>query len=500
MPSGIRCPFCEIDPGRVVAHNHAAFAIRDAFPVSKGHTLVLPRRHVADWWSAKPWERSAIDALVQECKDALDEQYAPTGYNVGVNSGAAAGQTVFHLHVHLIPRYDGDVADPRGGVRHVIPERGNYLVADSPAEATATNDPSHLIQRILGLLDEGRRSATYKPALLLALTELAVERAQGEAPLRLPLRDVAERVMELYWPQTRPYPADRSAVLRQGPGKHLRIPDALADLRAGCGATAATPLARLRWSHPQAYERAVRSVSRALAKQPVPRLQRPGSSSGLDRYPRFLYDDSRFVAERGALDSDPVLTLNRGVADALARNAAVIRIATHDVWAEGVADFNNLALEEVELHEFLFGTDRTSLRPVAEGLRDVGATRCFWCRQPLGGRVEVDHVIPWSHFALDDLSNLVLADPACNNDKRDLLVTADLVRRWLDRDLDVLGSVAQELRWPFDPNRSRAVARSSYRHLADGMPVWGGRRAAVLYDRHQRAEVLRWIEHASGAA
>ena len=127
--SAAACPFCEIDPQRITAANDEALAIRDGFPVSDGHTLVLPRRHVADWWGATDAQRRAIDALVRACRVALDREFAPAGYNIGINNGAAAGQTVFHLHVHLIPRYAGDVPDPRGGVRHVLPGRGNYLSA-----------------------------------------------------------------------------------------------------------------------------------------------------------------------------------------------------------------------------------------------------------------------------------------------------------------------------------------------------------------------------------
>ena len=127
--SAAACPFCEIDPQRITATNDEALAIRDGFPVSGGHTLVLPRRQVADWWGATDAQRRAIDALVRACRVALDREFAPAGYNIGINNGAAAGQTVFHLHVHLIPRYAGDVPDPRGGVRHVLPGRGNYLSA-----------------------------------------------------------------------------------------------------------------------------------------------------------------------------------------------------------------------------------------------------------------------------------------------------------------------------------------------------------------------------------
>lgn len=120
--------FLDIDPENWVASNELTFAIRDKYPVTEGHTLVVPRRVVSDWFEATDEERRAIFALVDKVKADLDAgDDAPDGYNIGINVGAAAGQTVFHLHVHVIPRREGDMADPRGGVRHVIPERGNYL-------------------------------------------------------------------------------------------------------------------------------------------------------------------------------------------------------------------------------------------------------------------------------------------------------------------------------------------------------------------------------------
>jgi diadenosine tetraphosphate (Ap4A) HIT family hydrolase len=119
--------FLAIPESAWVASNARCFAIRDANPVTEGHTLVIPRRAVATWFDATHEERVAIFALVDVVRSELDARRRPDGYNVGFNVGEAAGQTVFHLHVHVIPRYHGDVDDPRGGVRHVIPSRGNYL-------------------------------------------------------------------------------------------------------------------------------------------------------------------------------------------------------------------------------------------------------------------------------------------------------------------------------------------------------------------------------------
>jgi len=112
----------------VLACNDQALAIRDRFPVNPGHSLIIPRRHIASWFEASAEERLAMLALADQVKDELDEaDPRPDGYNMGFNLGEAAGQTVMHLHLHLIPRFAGDVEDPRGGVRHVVPERGNYL-------------------------------------------------------------------------------------------------------------------------------------------------------------------------------------------------------------------------------------------------------------------------------------------------------------------------------------------------------------------------------------
>ncbi len=123
-------PFLERAESDWIASNALAFAIEDRYPVSPGHALVVPRRLIATWFEASRDERQAIFDLVDEVKRLLDAGTPPPdGYNIGINSGAAAGQTVMHLHVHVIPRYQGDVPDPTGGVRHVIPGKGNYLAA-----------------------------------------------------------------------------------------------------------------------------------------------------------------------------------------------------------------------------------------------------------------------------------------------------------------------------------------------------------------------------------
>ena len=118
------CPFCR-DPEFII-ENELAFASWDSYPVNPGHCLITPRRHVAEYFQATAEEKIAIWTLVDQMKAIIDKEHKPDGYNIGVNIGAAAGQSVPHIHIHMIPRYWGDVEDPKGGVRGVIPHRQKY--------------------------------------------------------------------------------------------------------------------------------------------------------------------------------------------------------------------------------------------------------------------------------------------------------------------------------------------------------------------------------------
>lgn len=119
------CLFCK-DPRGVSVQNELAYSARDSYPASPGHTLVIPRRHVASFFDLTPEEVAACMALIKEERTRIDAEFSPDGYNIGVNVGPAAGQSIFHAHIHVIPRYKGDVENPQGGVRHVIPKKGHY--------------------------------------------------------------------------------------------------------------------------------------------------------------------------------------------------------------------------------------------------------------------------------------------------------------------------------------------------------------------------------------
>lgn len=121
------CIFCRPSDGRrELAGNDLAVAVLAGFPVSPGHALIVPRRHEPDFFSLTSEEQAAVVTLVNPVQAALDQEFKPDGYNLGVNNGKAAGQTILHTHLHVIPRYAGDVAEPRGGIRWVLPETARY--------------------------------------------------------------------------------------------------------------------------------------------------------------------------------------------------------------------------------------------------------------------------------------------------------------------------------------------------------------------------------------
>lgn len=121
------CVFCQLNPKvELLSETATAVAFLDGYPVSEGHTLIVPKRHVTNYFDLTIHEQRALWLLVNRCKKILTERYNPDGFNVGINVNEAAGQSVFHVHIHLIPRYKGDVENPKGGVRGVIPGKQGY--------------------------------------------------------------------------------------------------------------------------------------------------------------------------------------------------------------------------------------------------------------------------------------------------------------------------------------------------------------------------------------
>ena len=120
------CPFCNLPQERVLLETGTTLAFFDAYPVTEGHALVVPKRHVASIFELPPEELAAVWTQVATVRNVIAKKYSPDAFNIGVNKGSAAGQTVPHAHIHVIPRRKGDAPDPRGGIRWIIPGKAKY--------------------------------------------------------------------------------------------------------------------------------------------------------------------------------------------------------------------------------------------------------------------------------------------------------------------------------------------------------------------------------------
>lgn len=326
-------------------------------------------------------------------------------------------------------------------------------------------------QTLLSLLEDSRTQSTYKPALMLAILDEVQARPDADA---IAVRALAERVIERFWPQTRPYP-DGGLVLRQVKGGHAGpIVGALLDLRAATGATAATPLAAVRGGAP--YGRAVDAVELTLAEMPVRHLQH--------RYEDVLYTFDWPGPEQGFTRgsyraSSRSLRLQPGVADALVPLAPLLRPFVVRWWTEQAARINADKLRDAHamraFEDFLFGATRQALARLREPLLDLQRGACLFCGTRIGRGAHVDHFVPWSVTGDDGLDNLAASCSSCNLGKGALLAGArhveSLVARNVTYDGD-LRSLGEERRWPRDEERSAALRRTAYLRSPDARPLW----------------------------
>ncbi len=512
------CPFCFPDATRIFHSSDIVLGLWDGYPVSPGHALLVPRRHIANWFEATPAERNELTAAIEIAYGAILREHHPNGFNVGINIGAVAGQTVFHLHVHVIPRYEGDVPDPRGGVRQVLRNKLQHWVGreDAPAvrdssvpwcssnatpaeppslrtivqegatSAAATiapearSDAAAFGERILQLLDEGRFTATYKYAVLLALIDLCLEQGSAVGGLSsFTTQQLARKIVELYWPHTAPYPGQKGLqILIQNRGGQAEIVSAIRKFRERSDADPSEPLSRARLRDSRQFEKLVKLVEWKLVEMPLPRLQVIGEVES-----RFLYrigwDASvkRQDIEDGRFDNR--IHLIDGVADHLVQLSGLLRPLIQRAWAGMLAGMNRDATDEARLQEFLFGAERVSLEPVRQDLRELQDNRCFYCDRHIDDKVEVDHFIPWARHPDNGVENLVVADPRCNGNKRDFLAAGEHVERWTRRFAapgssaqDQLAEIARRAGFDRHPNQTLNVARTIYSRLPDDVRLW----------------------------
>lgn len=353
-------------------------------------------------------------------------------------------------------------------------------------------------ERLLEVVDSGRRTATYKLALLLALLDLCALRSDtdGRAPTELTTRDLAEQVAVLYWRQVVAFRLEGSPdalELRQITNKRSLVIDAVRAFRVEAEPTGATSLWIARQRFASEYGRVIDRIERTLAEQPLPRLQTVGTSETV--FP-FIYDlgadwgiNQHFSVERlrSSGPRGPVIPLLDGAGDELVRLSPLIRPLVELHWTRMVAQLNGVATVEEDLRNHLFGSSRIApSKMLRDGLRDLQDNRCFYCDDRLVGPTEADHFIPRARCANDAVENLVLADRSCNGDKSDLLAAPSFVSDWAERNqaqAAALAMIAEMGGAESDSEGTMAVARSIYAHLPpDGTPMWQGRKQVVSAD------------------
>jgi len=344
-------------------------------------------------------------------------------------------------------------------------------------------------ERLLAVIDEGRKVATYKCAVLIGLMDLCLEHSSvtGAPPRSIATRALAEKVIELYWPHLRPFPGHVPSILKAASGTQAVILQLIEDLARSLRAGPSVSLFRARQERPELYERLVRNVEWKLAQMPLPRLQRVGKTETPFLY-RIAWGQNIKRSEFFAEGFDRSIHFEGAAADHLLRLAALLRPVIQREWARLVASFNRGVVPEAQLEEFLFGVERESTAPVRGDLAEIQGGRCFYCAGPLGSKFDIDHFVPWSRHPDRGLDNLVAADAGCNGAKSDHLAAADHVAHWLTRsarhkaDLD---EVARKRHWERQPDRTRSSARSIYLRLPLDAVLWAGKGTFVELNRPQ---------------
>ena len=454
----IACPFCdylghrdEEGRNRVAANAHAT-AFLDGHPVSEGHTLVVPHRHVNSIFELGGEEQASIWSLVADVRVRLRERFdaPPDGFNVGPNDGIEAGQTVPHAHVHVIPRYHGDVPDPRGGIRWVIPRKANYW---NPAEA----DPFQQVEFlgfIQSLLEHGEFVSTYKFALLQALADLSLEKVPGaDGSTRVPLEQIAGKFISSYWPHSAPFHfADgTSGLLQQNSGtRNIAVFGLLAEARSMFPTLGLLRHAGNPWSS------LVRSVARQVGLMPLFKLQTIGRKQVDFLYPNHL--------EEGEI------VLRKGVQDCFRRFYGIVLRLSRREWFEMVRKLNPRSIgAPLDLAEFMFGSERNQWPGIRPLLREVQDGKCFYCGRFMVGNEELDHFIPWSLYPNDLAHNFVLACRRCNADKSDKLAPSEAWDLWIKRNTihgARIVSQANAIGLPNDESVSTRVTAWAYERTA----------------------------------
>lgn len=318
------------------------------------------------------------------------------------------------------------------------------------------------LRNIQRLLSEGEFVASYKFALIRALADLAVLHGTDTgAELEIDTRDIAERFVELYWRQARPFQsgAQSCSVLRQSTGPQAAIINYIAAAQK----LSSGSLFRFQQSEQRRWTRLLSKVERTVCEMPLWRLQLVGAAPL-----EFLYAN---------VGSGNRIVLKPGVAYCLRAFYELIRDLIEGAWIRHVQKVNATSLGHLtDLGTFLFGQERTNLAAYQPILRDVQKDTCIYCKEPLKGKLQVDHFIPWSRYPADLGQNFVLAHDHCNNAKSDYLAAEEHLANWAERNekhSSELNKELTEVGLPCDLEAARQIARWVYQQTetAQGQ-VW----------------------------
>jgi len=329
-----------------------------------------------------------------------------------------------------------------------------------------------LTERLLRVIDEGRRVATYKLALLLALIDVV---AATPGLNVIPTRRLAEEVLEIYYPQTRAFIA-RDGVrheLRQISSKGSPVLRAALRLRLIGDEGRCRHASEVRRVDEKEYDAAVSAVEDTFVRYPIPLLQVVGT----ELIP-FLYHadwpENTSVRQLRAKGRDQ-LRLIDGVADRLVVLGPLLRPLIELHWARDTAKWSRIDTDDLQLREHLFGAPRPAIPlKLRRDLAEVAGGRCFYCDAPVGKRLEIDHFLARSRWPNDAIENFVVADQ-CNSHKSDHLAADAHVRRWADQLPRVardLSEIAAKHRWPSAFDRTVGLVTNTYGHLAAETPLW----------------------------
>jgi 5-methylcytosine-specific restriction endonuclease McrA len=353
-------------------------------------------------------------------------------------------------------------------------------------------------EQLVQLLEQGRKSATYKFAVVLGLMDLCIEHAsaKGEAPQSVTTHQLAQKVLELYWPHSRPFigcgdEAARDAeekVLKQSRGGQVEVLSLIERFQRNHKIDASANLARARARSAAAFDKLVREVEWKLVEMPLPKLQRVGGKN----YP-FIYtinwgDDVKRSEFNSAarFDNNIYFTDDHETGNHLLRLNALLRPLIEAAWTHEVATFNRGTVHELQLEEFLFGRDRISLAPVRGPLDELQSHRCFYCDGSTArGAVQVDHFLPWAKFPTNALENLVVAHDSCNLQKSDHLAAVVHLRRWRQftaGNAVALDDIAREAEWERAAAATTSASRVLYLRQPQGAPLWLRRAEFVPLD------------------